>query len=138
MNHTEEVKGKRYQLMPELDVGTIQEEKINPGTMREILVHTNIGHEGIGLILPVWDLDNRCMYPQAISLMTTRPLQEKVEGPITEKQQQRNKNGRRYATYAVYNTRHEVITLPKNQIVGQCQLILQPNKGAYLQEMAAM
>ena len=70
--------------------------------------------------------------------MTTRLLQEKVEGPLTEKQRQRNKNGRRYATYAVYNTSHEVITLPKNQIVGRCQLILQPNEGAYLQEMAAM
>ena len=28
--------------------------------------------------------------------------------------------------------------LPKNQIVGRCQLILQPNEGAYLQDMAAM
>ena len=63
---------------------------------------------------------------------------EKVDGPIIEKQRQRNINGRRYATYAVYNTSHEVIILPKNQIVGRCQLILQPNKGAYLQEMAAM
>ena len=92
--------------------------------MREILVHANIGHEGVSLISPVWDLDNRCMYPRAISLMTTRPLQEKVDGPITEKQRQRNKNGRRYATYAVYNISHEVIILPKNQIVGRCQLIL--------------
>ena len=40
--------------------------------------------------------------------------------------------------YAVYNTSQEVIMLPKNQIVGRCQLILQPNKGAYLQEMAAI
>ena len=106
--------------------------------MREILVHANIGYEGVSLISPVWDLDNRCMYPRAISLMTTRPLQEKVDGPIMEKQRQRNKNGRRYATYAVYNTSHKTIILPKNQIVGQCQLILQPNEGAYLQEMSAM
>ena len=55
-----------------------------------------------------------------------------------EKQRQRNKNRQRYATYAVYNTSHEVIKLPKNQIVGRCQLILQPNEGAYLQEMAAI
>ena len=55
-----------------------------------------------------------------------------------EKQRQRNKKGRRYATYAVYNTSHETIILPKNQIVGRCQLILQPNEGAYLQEMSAM
>ena len=127
MNHTEEVKGKRYQLMPEVDIRTIREEKINPGTMREILVHANMEHDGIGLISPVWDLDNRCMYPRAISLMTTRPLQEKGESPITEKQRQRNKNGQRYVTYAVYNTSNETITLHKNQIVGRCQLILQPN-----------
>ena len=118
VNHTEEVKGKRYQAMPKVDVLTIREKKINLGMMREILVHTNIRHEGISLISPVWDLDNRCMYPRAISLKTTRPLQEKVEGPITEKQRQRNKNRQRYATYAIYNTSHEVITLPKNQIEG--------------------
>ena len=106
--------------------------------MREILVHANIGHEGIGLISPVWDLDNRCTYPRAISLMTTRLLQEKIAGPITEKQQQRNKNGQRYTSYAIYNTSHKVIMLPKNQIVGRCQLILQSNEGAYLQDMAAM
>ena len=85
--------------------------------MREILVHVNMGHDRISLISPVWEPDNRCMYPQAISLMTARPIQEKVDGPITEKQQQRNKCRRRYATYAIYNTSHEVITLPKNQIV---------------------
>ena len=106
--------------------------------MTEILVHANLGHEGVCLIAPVWNLDNRCMYPRAISLMTTRPLQEEVNGPITEKQSRRNKKGRRYATYAVYNTSHETIILPKNQIVGRCQLILQPNEGAYLQEMSAM
>ena len=106
--------------------------------MREILVHTNIGYEGVSLISPVWDLDNRCMYPRAISLMTIRPLQEKVDGPIMGKQRQRNKNGCRYATYAVYNTSNKTITLPKNQIVGRCQLIVQPNEGVYLQEMSAM
>ena len=110
--------------MPEVDVRTVRENKILPGMMREILVHTNIGHEGVSLISPVWDLDNRCMYPRAISLMMTRQLQEKVDGPITEKQRQRNKKGHRYATYAVYNTSHETIILPKNQIVGRCQLIL--------------
>ena len=99
--------------------------------MRNILVHANIGHEGVGLISPVWDLDNRCMYPRAISLMMTRPLLEQVNGPITEKQRRRNKNRHRYATYTAYNTSHETIILPKNQIVGQCQLILQPNEGAY-------
>ena len=93
MNHMEEEKGKRYQAMPEVDVRTIQEEKINPVTMREILVHANMGHDEISLISPVWDLDNRCMYPRAISLMTARPLQEKVDGPITEKKRQRNNAG---------------------------------------------
>ena len=38
----------------------------------------------------------------------------------------------------MYNTSHETIILPKNQIVGRCQLILQPNEGAYLQEMSTM
>ena len=70
--------------------------------------------------------------------MMTRPLQEEVDGPITEKQRQRNKNGHRYANYAVYNTSNKTIMLPKNQIVGRCQLILQPSKGAYLQKMSAM
>ena len=70
--------------------------------------------------------------------MTNRPLQEEANGPMTEKQRQKNKKGRRFATYAVYNTSHETIILPKNQIVGRCQLILQPNEGAYLQEMSAM
>ena len=114
INHTEEIKGKRYQAMPEVEVRMVQEEKIKPGTMREILVHANIGHEGVILISPVWNLDNRHMCPRAISLMMTLPLQEKVEGPIMEKQRQRNKNGHRYATYAVYNTSHKTIILPKN------------------------
>ena len=106
--------------------------------MREILVHANLGHEGAILISPVRNLDSRHMCPQAISLMTNRPLQDKEEGPITTKQRQKIKNGRRYATYAVYNTSHKTIILPKNQIMGRCQLILQPNEGAYLQEMSAM
>ena len=33
---------------------------------------------------------------------------------------------------------HETIILPKNQLVGQCQLILQPNEVAYQQELSAM
>ena len=70
--------------------------------------------------------------------MTTQQLQEKVDGPPTEKQRLKNKNGRRYATYAAYNTSHDTILLPKNQIVGRCQLILQPSKGAYLQELSAI
>ena len=49
-----------------------------------------------------------------------------------------NKNMCQYATYTAYNTSHETIILPKNQLVGQCQLILQPNKGAYQQELSAM
>ena len=124
--------------MPKVDVRTVREEKIKPGTMTEILVHANMGYEGVSLISPVWNLDNRCIYPGAISLMTTQPLQEEVNWPMTEKQRQINKKGHRYATYAVYNTSHETIILPKNQIVGRCQLILQPNEGAYLQEMLAM
>ena len=39
IKHMEEIKGKHYQAMPKVDVRTVQEEKIKPGTMREILVH---------------------------------------------------------------------------------------------------
>ena len=106
INHTEEIKGKHYQAMLKVDVRTVQEEKIPPGTMKEILVHANTGHEGTSLITPIWDLDNRCMHPRAISLMTTQPLQEEVDGPITEKERQRNKNGCRYAPSAAYDTSH--------------------------------
>ena len=106
--------------------------------MKDILLYANIGQERASLISSIWDRDNRCMYPRAVCLMTTRLLQEKVDGPITEKQRQRNKNGCRYATYAAYNTSHEIIFLPKNQIVGRCQLIFQPSEGAYLQEISAI
>ena len=53
INHTEEIKGKRYQAMPEVDVRTVREEKIKPGTMTKILVHANVGYEGVSLVLPV-------------------------------------------------------------------------------------
>ena len=42
MNHTEEIQGRRYQAMPEVDMRTVQEERIKPGMMREILVHANV------------------------------------------------------------------------------------------------
>ena len=57
---------------------------------------------------------------------------------MTAKQRHKVEKGRRVATYAVYNMSHEAIVLPKNQIMGRCQLILQPSEGGYLQEMAAM
>ena len=57
---------------------------------------------------------------------------------MTAKQRHKIEKGRRVATYAVYNTSHETIVLPKNQIMGRCQLILQPSEGEYLQEMPAM
>ena len=124
--------------MPELDLRLLYEEKIPPGTMKEILEHANLGHKGIGLITPATGGDLRCIHPKAISLMTERPLQETEEGPITEKQMKKNENGRRYATYAAYNASHETIILPKNKLVGQCQLILQPSEAAYQQELSAM
>ena len=71
----------------------VQDEKIPPGTMKEILVHASLGHEGIGLITPIVGGDLICMYPKAISLMTERLMQETEEGPITEKQRKKNKNG---------------------------------------------
>ena len=38
----------------------------------------------------------------------------------------------------LYNESHDTIILPKNKLVGQCQLILQPNEKAYHQELSAM
>ena len=38
----------------------------------------------------------------------------------------------------VYNTSQEAMILPKNLTVGWCQLVLQPNQDAYVQELAAM
>ena len=38
----------------------------------------------------------------------------------------------------VYNASHDTIILPKNKLVGQFQLILQPNEMAYHQELSAM
>ena len=35
-------------------------------------------------------------------------------------------------------TSYDTIILPKNKLIGQCQLILQPNKAAYHQELSAM
>ena len=106
--------------------------------MKEILVHANLGHEGIGLITPATGGDLCCVHPKAISLMTERPLQDLEEGPITEKQQKKNKNGRRFGMYMAYNTNHDTIMLPKKKLVGQCQLILQPSEVAYHQELSAM
>ena len=37
-----------------------------------------------------------------------------------------------------YNASHDTIILPKNKLVGRCQLILQPSKAAYQQELSAM
>ena len=39
--------------------------------------------------------------------------------------------------YMVYNASQDAIILPKNLMVGWCQLILQPSNDAYLQELAA-
>ena len=69
--------------------------------------------------------------------MTEQPLQATKKDPIAFSRKG-NKDMRRYATYTAYNTSHETIILPKNQLVGQCQLILQPNEGAYQQELSAM
>ena len=106
--------------------------------MKEILVHANLGHKGVGLIMPVTGGDLRCIHPTAIRLMTKPALQDSEEGPITEKQRKKNENGNRYGTYAAYNASHETIILPKNKLVCQCQLILQPSEAAYQQELSAM
>ena len=76
----------------------VYEEKIPPGTMKDILVHANLGHKGIGLIPPATGGDLCCIHPKAISLMTECPLQDSEEGPITEKQQKKNEKGRHFGT----------------------------------------
>ena len=38
----------------------------------------------------------------------------------------------------VYNTSKKALILPNNLTVGWCQLVLQPNQDAYMQELAAM
>ena len=85
-NQTEDDHGKRYQEMPEVDIRMVHKEKILPGTMKEILVHANLGHIGVRLITPVTRGDLRCIHPKANSLMTKQPLHDMEEGPITEKQ----------------------------------------------------
>ena len=67
--------------------------------------------------------------------MTEQPLQATKKDPIVFSRKG-NEDMRQYATYAAYNTSHETIILPKNQLVGQYQLILQPNEGVYQQELS--
>ena len=64
-----------------MDIRIVRDEKILLGMIKEILVHTGIGHEGICLITPIVEGDMRCMYLRAISLMTEKPLQETKKAP---------------------------------------------------------
>ena len=57
---------------------------------------------------------------------------------MTAKQKKKIEDGQRFGTYMVYNTSQEAMILPKNLTVGWCQLVLQPNQDAYVQEIAAM
>ena len=116
----------------------VQDERIPLGTMKEILVHVNLGHEGVGLIMPVAGGDLHCIHPIAISLMTERPLNDSEDRSMTVKKRMKNENGCHFRTYFAYNASHDTIILPKNKLVGQCQLILQPNKVAYHQELSPM
>ena len=106
--------------------------------MKEILVHANLGHKGIGLITPLVGGDLRCINPKAICLMTKQPLNNAEDKVMTVKQQKKNEQGRHFGTYKAYNASHDTIILPKNQLIGQCQLILQPDEAAYHQEQSAM
>ena len=65
--------GKGYQEMPEVDIQTVQDKRIPPGTMKEILVHANLGHKGIRLITPSAEGDLCCIHPKSICLMTKQP-----------------------------------------------------------------
>ena len=94
--------------------------------MKEILVHANLGHKGIGLFTPVAGEDLCCIHPKAISLMTKQPLNDSEGRPMTVKQRKKNENGHHIGTYIAYNASHNTIILPKNKLVGKCQLILQP------------
>ena len=124
--------------MLEVDVRMVQDEEFPPGTMKEILVQANIGHKGVRIITPALGGDLRCIHPKAISLITEQPLNDLENKPMTEKQWNKNKNRNRFVTYMAYNASHDTIILPKNKLVGQCQLILQPNEKAYQQELSAM
>ena len=121
-----------------MDVRTVQEERIPPGTMKEILVHANLGHKGIGLITPLAGGDLCCIHLKAICLMTKQPQNNEEDKAMTAKQQKKNEQGRHFGTYMAYNASHDTIILPKNKLVGQCQLILQPDEAAYHQELSAM
>ena len=69
-----------------------------------------------------------------------QPYDNRTTGrwPPNRETETKEQNGHRYATYAAYNTSLETILLPKNQIVGRCQLIFQPSEGEYLQEISAI
>ena len=64
VNHTEEINRKSYQDMPEVDARTVREERLEPGTMREVIVQADLGHEGAVLISPVRDWENRYVCPE--------------------------------------------------------------------------
>ena len=70
--------------------------------------------------------------------MTEQPQNKVEEKAMMVKQQKKNKQGHRFGTYMAYNASHDTIILPKNKLVGQCQLILQPDEAAYHQELSAM
>ena len=74
----------------------------------------------------------------AINLIAEWPLGESEDKPMNVEQQQRNEKVRRFGIYMVHNSSHDTIVLPKNKLVGQCQLILQPSEEAYHQELSAM
>ena len=84
MSQIEDVQGKCYQEMPQVDVPMVREEKIPPGTMKQILVHASLGHEGIGLLMPITGGDLRCMHPKAKSLMTTARNRRRSHNGETE------------------------------------------------------
>ena len=107
-------------------------------TMKEILVHANLGHEGIRLITPAAGGDLCCIHPKAICLMIEQPQNKVEDKAMTVKQQKKNEQGRHFGTYMAYNSSHDTIILPKNKLVGQCQLILQPDKAAYHQELSTI
>ena len=85
-NQVEEINGKRYHDMPEMDARTLRAEKIEPGTIREKVVQEDVGHDGAVLITPVRGHDDRYVCPRAIMLMTNQPLQYKPSEQLTGKQ----------------------------------------------------
>ena len=67
-----------------------------------------------------------------------KPPHDGPDKPLTEKQKKKVDAGIHHGTYMVYNVGPRAVRLLKNEMVGKCQLILQPTQQSYTQELMAM